>query len=348
MEQRPTISISRLRNLDVSAAPGEVLRLKAYPRLHFGLVDLSGYTPRSYGGAGASLKGVPIEIECRTAKSMDLVLDSGMLGEDTLSTINQAVANARRHGLHASGEIRFKSIPSSHIGLGSTTLTVLAILQCLAIFNQWPTTSTDLIRMSTRGRTSGIGISTFYTGKLVVDVGQAGHPVNYDYTPSLAPGKRPPSLTIGAWPMPENWNVTLFFTEGPPSVDPEVESSFFHTATPVSESDVGLQLAHLYHGVIPAVIEGDIHAFASSLQAFQMAGFKAAEISAQGSSVRTLIRTLWDQGFAAGLSSFGPLVFVFHDSVETLEPGRHFPNGIAHKGPFNVNNNGFECEWGAE
>jgi predicted sugar kinase len=84
------------------------------------------------------------------------------------------------------------------------------------------------------------------------------------------------------------------------------------------------------------------------LQAFQMAGFKAAEISAQGSSVRTLIRTLWDQGFAAGLSSFGPLVFVFHDSIETLEPGRHFPSEITHKGPFNVNNSGFEFEWGAE
>ena len=348
MEQRSTISIPGVRKVDASEGSGAVFRLKAYPRLHFGLIDLSGYTPRSYGGVGASLQGMPIEVECQATKSAGLMLDPGELGEDTLSTVNRAVAIAGENGLGTRGEIRFKSIPSSHIGLGSTTLTVLATLQCLAIINQWTVTPDDLVIMSTCGRTSGIGIGTFFTGKLVVDVGQAGHPANYDYMPSLAPGQRPPSLTIGSWAMPETWNVSLFFTQDSPSIKPEVESDFFHSATPVATSDVGLQLAHLYHGIIPAVIEGDLHAFAKSLRIFQRVGFKAAEISAQRTIVRSLLTALWDQEFAAGLSSFGPVVFVFHESTESLEPGRHFPAEIAHAGPFSVNNRGFEFERGAE
>lgn len=345
MEQQPTISIPNVR--EAFEGSNTVLRLKAYPRLHFGLIDLSGYTPRSYGGVGASLQGMPIEIECRPGKSASLTLNPGSLAEDALMTVNRAVEIARQLGLNTSGDIQFKSIPSAHVGLGSTTLTVLAILQSLAVINQWTVTPDDLVRMSTRGRTSGIGIGTFFTGQLVVDVGQTGHPANHDYVPSLAPGQRPPSLTIGSWPMPEAWKVSLFFTQGPPSIKPETESNFFHAATPVATSDVGLQLAHLYHGIIPAVIESDLRAFAQSLYAFQRVGFKAAEISAQESIVRNLINTLWDQGFAAGLSSFGPVVFVFHESAENLEPGRHYPAEIARTGPFNVNNSGFEFEWSA-
>lgn len=281
-------------------------------------------------------------------KSLNPMIDPGALGEDTLVTVNRAIANARQCGLPTSGKICFKSIPPSHVGLGSTTLTVLSIMQCLSIINKWKITPGDLIRLSTRGRTSGIGISTFYTGKLAVDAGQTGHPDNYDYKPSLAPEERPPSLTIGTWPIPEKWNVTLFFAQERPSVEPEVEKDFFRLATPVASADVGLQLAHLYHGIIPAVIENDLQSFAHSLQAFQKIGFKAAEIAAQSPTVRNLMNILWDQKFAAGLSSFGPLVFVFHESTSAPEPGRHFPKEITRIGPFSVNNKGFEFEWGIE
>jgi beta-ribofuranosylaminobenzene 5'-phosphate synthase len=346
MEQRSTVSASDVKAYKERASTGFLLT--AYPRLHFGLIDLSGYTPRAYGGAGASLCGMPIEIECRPTKSMGLTLDFGSLSEDARITVNRAIKSANEHGLNTNGDIHVRCVPPPHVGLGSTTLTVLAILQSLAVINQWAVTPEDLIRISRRGRTSGIGIGTFFTGKLVVDVGQAGHPTGNKYLPSLAPGQRPPSLAIGAWPIPERWNISLFFTQDSPSVDPTVEEKFFREATPIAPSDVALQLAHLYHGIIPAVIENDLPAFGQSIQAFQRAGFKAAEIAAQKSAVRELIDTLWEQEFAAGLSSFGPIVFVFHESTEDLEPSRRFPAELMRAGPFRVNNEGFQLEWGIE
>ena len=346
MEQRPIVSVPTVKTAPQGL--GDTFRLKAYPRLHFGLIDLSGSTPRAYGGAGASLLGMPIEIECQRRKSATLALDHGPLAGDTVMTVNRAVEISHQQGLSISGDIRLISAPSAHVGLGSTTLTVLGILQSLAIINQWTITTEDLIRISTRGRTSGIGIGTFFTGKLIVDAGQAGHPIGHDYLPSLAPRERRPSLTIGSWPMPEEWNISLFFAQDPPSVNPADEVDFFRRATPLSSSDVGLQLTHLYHGIIPAVLEGDLPAFAQSLQVFQKLGFKAAEISVQRTPARDLLNTLWEQGFAAGLSSFGPTIFAFHESAANLEPGRHFPVEIVRFGPFSVNNSGFQLKWGTE
>jgi beta-ribofuranosylaminobenzene 5'-phosphate synthase len=228
----------------------------------------------------------------------------------------------------------------SHVGLGSTTTTTMAALQSIALVNSWPQKSIDLVELSGRGRTSGVGAHTFFTGGLVVDVGQPGHPVR-NYLPSLQPEERAPSLVLGRWDMPNDWVVHLFFTSENPSVAPAEESAFFASAAPTDEAHTLYQIACLYHGVLPAILERDLEVLAESLKEFQTRGFKACEIAAQNEHVRNALSILWDSGIAAGLSSFGPTVFAIEERGKSRVRDL-FSNQISILGPFGFRNDGYE------
>lgn len=288
----------------------------AYPRLHFGLTDLAGATPRSYGGIGASFCGPEVRIEGCSHET--LVLDLRASEGDSENDIAGAVERARECGLPLSGLISVVGRPPSHVGLGSSTATTLAVIRALALLNAWKIGSQEMIRLSGRGRTSAVGINTFFLGGLVADAGQALKHHTGQYLPSIASENRPVSLLLGRWELPKDWVVTLLFHHGPPSVDPRNERKFFEENTPTSTTDSLAQLAQLYHGLIPAVLEEDLDQFSTSLRAFQTRGFKAREIAAQPAVVQGVLADLWDRGLAAGLSSLGPTVFVVHRRNERL------------------------------
>ena len=228
----------------------------------------------------------------------------------------------------------------SHVGLGSTTATSLALLTSLAIINRWPTSPARLRDISSRGRTSAIGSYTFFEGGVVVDVGQRLID-GAAYLPSSRPADRRPSLRLGRWEMPTNWSVWLLFTEIGSSVPPERKPAFFIESTPTSPNDTLEQIALLYHGILPAILEPDLGLLALSLRRFQSCGFKAREIMAQPALVQDALAQLWNRGLAAVLSSVGPTVFVVTDTTAP-SPAKLLGRGYSTLGPFSFRNAGFE------
>lgn len=312
--------------------------IRSYPRLHFGLVDLSGVTSRSYGGLGVSVNALAVEVQAYASDVFEFSLDT--VDADARRCILHALERARESDLPLSGKYLISDMIPSHMGLGSTTATTMAAVQSIALVNSWQFEPADVVKISSRGRTSGVGACTFFTGGLVVDVGQHGHPVG-SYLPSLQPGGRSPSLVLGHWDMPDDWVVYLIFASECPAVTPADESNFFATAAPTDEFDTLRQVAYLYHGVIPAIMERDIEVFAASLRNFQDRGFKAREIEVQDERVRSTLNVLWGNGIAAGLSSFGPTVFAIE------ERGRNrvcdlFSDSVIILGPFGFRNSGFD------
>ncbi|WP_394617186.1 beta-ribofuranosylaminobenzene 5'-phosphate synthase family protein [Lentzea sp. JNUCC 0626] len=315
--------------------------LIAYPWVHFGLIDLGSVTPRAYGGAGASFSAWPVRTRAERSPRFGLTSDSEPL---TRLKVTAAFERAAAAGLDTRAALSITAALPAHVGFGAGTATVLSALAAVARLHDWPTSPADLVKLSGRGRTSGVGSAAFFTGGFVVDAGQRGHPVDGCYRPSHDPQDRPPSTTTGSWPIPADWRISLVIPELRPTVAPDAEGGFFRSNTPVSSEDVLWQIAHLYHGMLPALAEADLPAFARSLAGYQRRGFKQAEIAAQPESVRQVIADAWELGLAAGLSSLGPAVFLVHDAATAVTEIGLDLNGCSAAGPFEFRTSGASCE----
>jgi beta-ribofuranosylaminobenzene 5'-phosphate synthase len=314
-----------------------VVRLRAFPRVHFGLTDMSGATRRSYGGAGASFTGPSVLVEARSAGRLIINIDD--LDDQSGTVVGNALVAASDLGLVVRGKVAVLEQIPAHVGLGSTTATTLAVLKSLSDLNGWQLPSGRLIHVSGRARTSAIGAHTFFEGGLVADVGQRRNRHGNDFLPSLQPAGRVPSVKLARWPMPEDWHIWLCFLSGPPSVPPDREAAFFAATTPTSRVETLHQIAALYHGIVPAVLESDLNGFAHALREFQQVGFKARELSAQPHSVQSTLSSLWNEGAAVGLSSLGPTVFV----VTATNDRSSLPVALSRErveGPFAFRNDG--------
>jgi beta-ribofuranosylaminobenzene 5'-phosphate synthase len=283
-------------------------------------------------------------ITVEAAASVGLSVDLGDPDLEIREKTTDAIARARDRGLPLTGRFTLVDRFPSHVGLGSTTATTMTLLQAIAAVNGWSISRAELIALSGRGRTSAIGCHTFFEGGLLVDAGQRGHPTG-SYVPSMLPAGRRPSLRLGRWPMPTDWHGYLLFAFEPPSVPPADEAAFFSSAAPTGRTDTLHQLAHLYHGILPAIVEADLTRLARSLREFQSCGLKAREIAAQSEKVRSTLARLWADGFAAGLSSLGPTIFVIVQASTTdLVPA--LSGDIPVLGPLRFRNQGFEISPG--
>src|SRR6185369_9066158 len=95
-----------------------------------------------------------------------------------------AVYTAAARGYPTGGRILLRELPPPHVGLGSSTTVTLGALRALSLSNGWGCSEHDLVLMSGRGRTSGVGSQSFFHGGLAIDCGQSGHPEGGRYRPS--------------------------------------------------------------------------------------------------------------------------------------------------------------------
>ena len=212
--------------------------------------------------------------------------------------------------------VELKTNLLEHVGLGSKTSATLAALVAASYASGRRVDDSEIQRLSGRGGASGIGIHGFFTGGFIVDAGRLGRfPL---YPSSLQEPDHAPTV-IRTTPMPEDWRVTLIL---PPGVrrSGATESAFFAKVTPIDRLEVLEQLALVYHGMVPAVLEEDLEGFGESLRAFSALGFKAREISAQSPAVSDIMSALREVAPCVGMSSMGPLIFTLTKERILEEP----------------------------
>jgi beta-ribofuranosylaminobenzene 5'-phosphate synthase len=90
--------------------------------------------------------------------------------------------------------------------------------------------------------------------------------------------------------------------------------------TPIPRWEVLEQFALVFHGIVPALQEGNLSVFGEALHQFSGLGFKAREITEQGGPVADTISALRDIALCVGMSSMGPLVFAIteHNIVDCM------------------------------
>lgn len=186
--------------------------VRAFPRLHLGLLDLGNATPRTYGGVGFMLDALPTEIEVVPGTKHIYQLNN--VDEVGRLDVRAAIERMSKRYQLKGGTLEVRSLPPQHIGLGTKTSLVLAVLKAWQLHSKLKISVQELQRLSGRGGASGIGIHGFFRGGFLVDVGHDARLKN-----TLAPsGSQSPlevPLLAARSRISSRWQICLLLADGP-------------------------------------------------------------------------------------------------------------------------------------
>jgi beta-ribofuranosylaminobenzene 5'-phosphate synthase len=284
------------------------------------LLDLGHITHRAHGGAGFCIDGLPVEIEIRRSRSSQIIgLDQ--LDDDGQRDLHAAIARLGNENSTPKLTIHLRNILPQHVGLGSKTATILGTLKALDLFLGTKLSDRRLQELSGRGGTSGVGVNAFFTGGFVVD---CGHALAKDRP--FVPSSRQTEFDIPPLAcrlnIPRDWRIHLFLLPGR-RLSSSSEAKFFRDNTPIPRREVLSAISVIYHGIVPAVISGDLQLLKDCLGELHLTGFKSRELRNQANCVRAFMHAVdASTNLAVGLSSLGPLVYAIgqsgHQTGETI------------------------------
>jgi beta-ribofuranosylaminobenzene 5'-phosphate synthase len=285
----------------------KLMHIIARPRIHVSLADMGFASLRAFGGIGFAIEQ-PLTVfqfeQCTAPEIYGLeVLDEE--GQADLIQVIERMRNDREE-LHFRAVL--KAAPPQHVGFGSKTALALALIAGVNAFGSIGWSAEQMQKLSGRGAASGVGIHSFFTGGVIWDVGHRADAAK-QLLPSgstILTGIPPLGARI---PFPGNWRVMLVLPSERAMTGQE-EIKFFVENAPVPTIEALSTMAALYHGVLPAMLLGDYNALASALAEVHRLGFKARELGRWSPQLQMGLTALSNNGFAVGLSSVGPLIYV--------------------------------------
>lgn len=284
------------------------MHITTVSRLHIGLIDLDGGLGRVDGGVGLALEGPNIELEATESDRLEV---DGPLS-DPIRGGAKAVLD------HVNGKpvsIKVDHAFPEHVGLGSGTQAALAGGAAVAETNDLDLSVQELAKITGRGGTSGIGTASFDSGGFILDSGHSLEQKDGFLPSSESPA--PPPKVLSRFDFP-NWKITLLLPEGK-GAHSEDELSIFEEECPIPEREVEKTSRIILTKLLPSVAEENFGDFRDAIKRLQNVGFKRREVDLQLAS-KELLETMHDRGCAAGMSSFGPVVYAIHpDEVDTSD-----------------------------
>jgi beta-ribofuranosylaminobenzene 5'-phosphate synthase len=266
-------------------------------RLHLGLIDLNGGLGRIDGGVGLGISDPGVTISAKPSNSLDVSGTHSQLVQNYASTLME------KYELPPA-KLNIESVIPRHVGLGSGTQLALATGSAMVEISDIDVPVTELADHLGRGGTSGIGTAVFERGGFVLDGGHSTAEKD-QFLPSSASKASPPPV-ISRLEFPD-WNIRIYQPRGS-GKSGEAEKSVFQNKTPIPIDDV----RHLSHVVLmkllPSVAESDFQAFREAVEDIQNIGWKRFEVKKKPKS-KQIINQLSEKGVAAGLSSWGPVVY---------------------------------------
>jgi beta-ribofuranosylaminobenzene 5'-phosphate synthase len=200
----------------------------------------------------------------------------------------------------------------THYGMGSATAIRLAVLEGLLLINKRKINRAELVSLSKRGGTSGIGVNVYFDGGFVFDLGVKSPTTGFRPSSKVQNPKTP--LLLSQFEMP-NWKVGLCVPKNAKPKTQEEEAEFFENTCPIVSTESYRVLYHCLFGAYAAVRELDIDAFAESINAIQTCEWKMKERHQYRATLLQVEKRLYESGvLAVGMSSLGPLLFFLtHD-----------------------------------
>jgi beta-ribofuranosylaminobenzene 5'-phosphate synthase len=283
-------------------------------RLHLTLIGMNADGYRINGGIGFCVNTPKARVHVSEAKEFSVTDERRW----PLQAIEQSrLAHTIRNSTRLPVSVRIAGDMPSHFGFGSATGIRLAALEAVGLLAGASTDKHLLIKLSGRGGTSGIGISTYFDGGLVFDVGVRNK--GSTLLPSSVIEKRRLSpLELVHFPMPF-WKVGICIPTNILQKSEEEEIEFFKSACHLANSEVNETLYHVVYGLLASAKEGDFDTFCSAVKAVQKCKWKSMERSLYGEKLASLEQAIYRAGASAvGMSSLGPGLFYLCENVELV------------------------------
>lgn len=274
-------------------------------RLHFALVDLNGELGRADGSLGVAIDKPNVTIEARPHPSLEVN------GERSDFIEQLALKFMRHHGVSSGALIDVKSMIPSHVGLGSSTQTSLAVASALARIHELNESIREMARAMGRGGTSGIGVAAFEKGGLILDGGHSfgQGKEKQTFLPSRASNARPPPV-LARYDFPQDWIFVVAVPAVSKGAHGQDEVKIFQERCPMAPETVAETCRVIMMRILPALVEENIVEFGKGLNRLQEVGFAAATRDLVNPVVLECMEFIRGSGaYAAGQSSFGPSTF---------------------------------------
>jgi len=290
------------------------ITVRSYPRIHLGLLELSGTYMRIDGGVGFSVSAFPITVTVCKSASMQIVSQS----EDARHLCQLVLDDMKEILPHNCVQITVETEGRLHCGLGFATQCVFSVAQALLLYFQLDISKEELALLLHRGGTSGIGIHSFYHGGFLVDGGHR-FPEEKDTlapTSQCQPSSIPPLIARLQFP---NWFICIAMPKVPKLLGGLAEVNFWREVTPIPADECRILCHNLLMGMLPAVAAGDFPGFCHAIQISTTTGMKKREIE-YWQPAFTQYGTLLEKGGWHGitLSSLGPAIIGFAEHTETV------------------------------
>ena len=128
--------------------------VEAPARLHLGFLDLHGGLGRRFGSIGLAVDGVSTRLSATPAPVITASADDDRIAERARKCAERVLDELKVNG---GVRIKVESAIPTHAGLGSGTQLSLAIGTAVSTLFDLGLGTSDLARILTRGRRSGIG-----------------------------------------------------------------------------------------------------------------------------------------------------------------------------------------------
>jgi beta-ribofuranosylaminobenzene 5'-phosphate synthase len=316
--------------------------VSAPARLHFGLLDCGNTSLRVFGGAGASIDGFRTVVQAERSQGWKLNFPQHPPSDRLASDVAELLKHLKLSGL-ASSDISIQSTPAEHMGLGSKTSLLLSIVHAVNYLNDSTLSREEVIRLSGRGGTSGIGVNVFWSGGIITDSGHKSERGSRDFQPSSSRKYNdPPKLLVHVKSHP-HLRVRLFRDSNANSIEGVIEREAFRSLMPIADVENLKAIAAVYQGVIPAFQSDDMALLANALHELNTSGMKAAEAAFQSNTTKQWLARCWQNSIPAGLSSFGPIVYsIGHVGSDLLTSSSHLAKecGLDELGEYSFDHKG--------
>lgn len=285
------------------SATQTAFRVDAAARLHLGFLDPGAALGRRFGSIGLAIEGLSTSVVATPHDTLQV------LGEEATRAGALVERLLAHYGFAPRVRLVVERAIPGHAGLGSGTQLALAVGTALTALNGRRADSGELGALLGRGRRSGIGLSLFEHGGLVVDAGHGSTTVT------------PPVVTRLAFPA--DWPIVLIFDQASEGLSGGAERRAFETLEPLPAAAA----AHLCHltlmRILPAVLEHDFAPFADGIgevQAVVGDHFAAVQDGRYTSARVARAVALLESRFGlrgVGQSSWGPTAFAFAPDQDT-------------------------------
>lgn len=304
----------KLRNAPLRQDAAACVCLRAPGRLHLGFLDPSGTLGRPFGSLGLVIDGFETVVELGAA-AIDVVTGETPEAQAEIGRAAAMLRELRQHtGRLAPLHLRLVKVLPAHAGFGSGTQLALAVGRAFAQWHRLNLPTATLARWLGRGARSGIGITGFDEGGLLVDGGPG---------PDGAPAP-----LIARIELPEAWRVVVVQHPGCAGLSGAQEKQAIAHLPPLPQAAAADICHQVLMRVLPGARSGDFPAFAAGVSHLQKVlgeHFAPAQqggaytSAAVGQVVQWMAESAGPQGAAVGQSSWGPTGFVVLPSQAQAE-----------------------------